>query len=169
MQVLSTTKAMNQKELMDLFDSLNTYEKNRCLSAAGLAIGTSSASKVLIANTVNYLSDGVFKSKTTAEVPFTATTHDIPANASSVQEAVYLITLDASGNPTVTMGTIATGAGEALLPERPSTGTPIGYVRVAVDAGSTDFDASSDDLDDSHLTVAYTDVGYYAPRFDAAQ
>lgn len=130
------------------------------LSSAGLAIGVGSNKKVLIANTVNYLIAGVFKSKTTAEVAFTATTHDIPADAGSVQEAVYLVTLDASGNITLTMGEIAEGAGNAEIPAAPANQAIIGYVRIAVAAGSTDFDASSDALNAGHLTVTYVNLAF---------
>lgn len=146
-----------------LWTSLLKSLRNMALSAAGLAIGSASKKTFKIVNTVTYLSDGVFKSKTTAAVPLTATTHDIAANASSVQEACYLLTLAANGDVTVTMGDIATGSGNAKLPELPATGTPIGYVRIAVAAGSTKFDATSDDLDAAHLTCTYVDLGFVHP------
>lgn len=162
--------ARSFQPLMDLLDAYHTALNNRCLNTPGLAIGSASKTKVLIANTTNYLVDGVFKSKSTAEVDFTATTHDIPADADTVQEAVYLITLNAAGTPTVTMGDIATGAGNAKLPERPATGTPIGYVRIAVAAGATDFDATTDELDEAHITDTYVNLGgLYYNRFDAVQ
>lgn len=165
----SSGYALDQAALENQFDAIHTALSNMALTSAGLAIGSGSKKQVKIANTVTYLSSGIFKSKTTAEVAFTATTMDIPANASTVQEAVYLLTLAADGTPTITMGTIATGSGNATLPERPSTGTPIGYARIAVAAGATDFDATSDDLDAAHLTVTYVNMGFLAPRFDAAQ
>lgn len=131
--------------------------RNCALSSAGLAI-SGSKKKVLIGNTVTYLSGGLFKSKTTAEVGFTATTHDIAADASTVQEAVYAVSLQADGTPIITMGAIATGAGAAVRPQTPLGETLIGYVRVAVAAGATSFDATSDDLDAAHLTVTYTNA-----------
>ena len=127
-------------------------------AAAGLAIGSVSKKKVLIANTVEYSVAGVAKSKTTAEVAFTADDHDITANASAIQEAVYLLSLDASGTATITKGTTASGLNQATVPATPNGETAIGHVRVSVAAGATDFDASSDDLDAAHLTVAYTDL-----------
>lgn len=169
MLILTPSKGQTNQQVMDLHDAVNTRLANMCLSAAGLAIGSSSKKKVLITNTVVFTSSGVFKSKSTAEVAFTATTMDIAANASTVQEACYMMTLAADGTPTLTMGTIATGSGKALLPEIPATGTVIGYVRIAVAAGSTKFDASSDDLDAGHLTCTYVDLSFIAPRFDAAQ
>lgn len=130
---------------------------NNCHSAAGLVIGSSSAKKIKITNTVLFTILGVFKSKTTAETAFTATTHDITAVAGSIQEAVYLVSLDASGTVTITKGTTATGSGNAEIPSCPAGNAAIGYLRLAVAAGSTDFDASSDDLSAGHLTDTYVD------------
>lgn len=132
------------------------------LNAAGLAIGTDTT-QVLIANTVNYLINGEFKSKATAEVAFTADDHDIPADASLVQEAVYVLSLQADGTPTLTMGTIASGAGNAEVPAPPVDEAVIGHVRIAVDAGATPFDAGSDALSAAHLTVTYTDAAFVRP------
>lgn len=132
---------------------------NMSLSSAGLAIGSGSKKAVKIANTVTYLNDGVFCSKTTAEVAFTATTHDIAAHATNIKEACYLISLIADGTPTITMGDIAVGEGNATVPAVPSGKTPIGYVRIHVHAGATPFDATSDDLDAAHLGVTYVNLG----------
>lgn len=131
---------------------------NVCLSPPTLVIGTGAASKIKITNTVVFLNKGVFKSKATAEVTFTATTHDITADSSLVQEAVYLVSLQADGTPIITMGTVASGAGNALIPSTPAGETAIGYLRLAVAAGSTDFDASSDLLSAGHLTDTYVDI-----------
>lgn len=161
--------AMNRQSLMNQFDDLHTAQSNMAFSSAGLAIGTTSKKTVKIANTVTFLSNGVFKSKTTAEVPFTATAHDIPANASAAQSAIFLLTLAADGTPTLTKGDIASAPVVATIPERPATGTPIGYVKVSVAAGATPFDATTDDLDAAHLTCTYVNLGFLAPRFDAAQ
>lgn len=169
MLALSKLEGLANQQLMDLLDEMNFQMGNFALADPGLCIGSSDTKKVKIANTVKFLSDGVFKSKSTAEVAFTATTHDIEADADTVQEAVYLVTLAADGTPTLTMGAIASGAGNALLPERPATGTVIGYLRLAVVAGSTDFDASSDALSAGHLTDTYVNLGFLGARFDAAQ
>lgn len=152
------------KKIKVLVDSSSATNKsvmqNMALSAAGLTIGSSSKKTVKIANTVTYLAAGVFKSKTTAEKAFTATTHDITANALSVQEAVYVVSLQADGTVTLTKGTTTTGAGNAPIPDGPANETVIGYLRLAVEAGAVDFDASTDELDESHLTDTYTDVSF---------
>lgn len=167
MDQITPTAAMSHQEMMDLFDSVNHAMRNQCLSNPGIAIGTGSAAEVKITNTTVFTSAGEFKSKTTAEVAFTATTHDIAADADAVQEAMYLVMLAADGTPSLVMGDIASGAGNAKLPERPATGTPIGAVRVAVAAGATPFDASTDLLSAGHITDTYYSFGYLAPRFDA--
>lgn len=174
MQKLDSSITQNFQPLMDHFDFLDTIAKNSCTSTAGLAIGTSSTAAIKIANTTTYLTSGLFASKATAEVAFTATVMDIPANATSVQEQVYLVTLSANGTPTITVGGITTGSGTAPLPPRPTTGTPIGYVRIAVNAGtpsgSTNFVAGTTALSDARLSaVTYTNVARYSARFDTAQ
>jgi len=128
---------------------------NVCLSTPGLVIGTTSAAEVRIASTTAFLNKGIFKSKTAAEVGFTATTHDIAADAVLVQEACYLVSLQADGTPVLTMGAIADGAGNAVIPSTPAGETAIGYLRLAVAAGSTDFDASTDLLSAGHLTDTF--------------
>jgi len=154
---LDYSAVQGQQELADFLEARYRYAiYNKTASSAGLAIGTGSTAKVLIANTVTYTVANIWKSKTTAEIAFTATTMDIAASASSVQEAVYFVCLDASGTPSLVMGTIAAGAGNAKYPELPAaTLTVIGAVRIAVAAGSTMFDASSDALSAGHLTVTY--------------
>lgn len=164
----SSNDALNNQTLMDQFDQLHTAQQYRALSNPGLAIGTTT-SQVKITNTTVYLHAGQFKSKTTADTAFTATTHDIAFHASLVQEACYLISLNAGGTVTITMGTISSGAGTAGIPDPVAALTPVGYVRIAVAAGSTPFDASSDALGAGHLTVTYVNLGYLAPRFDAVQ
>ena len=144
-----------------------TAMRDRCLTSAGLTIGSSSKKAVKIANTVTYILDSVFKSKTTAEIAFTATTHDIAPNASSVQEAVYLLSLASDGTATITKGTTATGAGNAVVPQTPSGNVPIGYARIAVAAGATLFDATTDDLDAAHLTVTYVNLSVNARDYES--
>lgn len=167
MRQLNKSAALNSAELAEYLEDVNTRLMNHALSSAGLAIGSSAKGKVLIANTVTYLHGGIFKAKTTAEVAFTATTHDIAPSASAVQEACYLLSLAADGTPTITMGTVASGAGNAKIPEFVSGKTPIGYVRIAVEAGSTLFNATTDDLDASHLTVTYVNLGYVNDSFES--
>lgn len=168
MVVRDSQYALFDKRLMDQFDYLASGIKNRFIGNPTLAIGTVSKKEIKFSTAV-YLNDGVFYSLTGAEVAFTATTHDITANATSVQEAVYLLSVDSAGTVTVTMGDVSTGAGTALIPEVPSGDTPMGYLRLAVAAGSTDFNATTDDLDAAHLTDTYVSLGYLQQNFTGAQ
>ncbi len=174
MQTLDPLEALGQQDLMDFFDELQHALKYRNLTDAGLQIGTGSKKEVRQnAASVDYLIDGVFYNQGSAqEVGFTATDHDIAADASEVQEACYVVGIDSSGNLSLTMGTIASGAGNAKLPEwddLPTDEAFLGYVRIAVDAGATDFDATGDDLDAGHLSVTYVDLGWLLPNFSSEQ
>lgn len=150
------------EELNRLLDEVNQIAY-MALGSAALQIGTGSTAAVRINATTPFLHAGEFKSKAAAEIAFTADDHDIAADADAVQEAVYVVSLDADGAITLTMGEIATGAGEAEVPDAPEDETVVGHVRVAVDAGATDFDAGSDALSAGHLTVAYTNVAFLLP------
>lgn len=136
---------------------------NSRLSDGGLAIGSVSKKEVLVAATVDFIIDGINYAKTTAEAAFTATTDDITAVAASVQEAVYLVCVSSGGTLSIVKGTTATGSGEGVIPGAPLGLCVIGTVRIAVDAGATDFDATSDDLDAAHLTVTYVDYNIPTP------
>lgn len=152
-----------------MFDLLDTRMKYRCLSSPGLVIGTTSKKEVKIGATTVFLFNGVFGSKASAEVAFTATTHDIAAHATDVKEAMYLVSFSAvAGTPAITMGTISVGSGTAVLPEIPTGHTPIGAVRIAAVAGGAGFDATTTDLDTAAaVTVTYYNLGWVSPRFDA--
>jgi len=156
-----TLSSLETKVATDFVAAINNLRQqlgDMCLSAAGLAIGSGSAKKIKITNTVAYLIDFVFKSKSTAEIDFTADDHDIAADAEAVQEACYTISLDGSGTATITMGDIASGAGNAVVPAPPDGECMIGYLRLAVALGATPFDATSDDLNAGHLTATYVDM-----------
>lgn len=171
--------AGGRQDLMTLMDLMNTASRNVCFATAGLAIGTGANTSVKVANTVTYLSAGVFKSKSTAEVAFTTTTDDIPANAASVQERMWYVCVNAAGTLSMVAGAIASGTGNALLPERSAVADGlaiIGAVRIAVAAGApgagTNFVANTTALNDARLVgsaATYYNLGYVAPRFDATQ
>jgi hypothetical protein len=144
-------------DAIDNVRSLNDLFLNVTTSAPGLAIGTGSKTKVLIANTFSFLVDGVPAQKTTAEVAFTATTHDITANAAATRERWYLFSIVAAGTVTVTAGTQG-AAGAGTIPATPAGGVPIGLLKITVAAGATDFDATTDELDEAHLTDVYYDL-----------
>jgi hypothetical protein len=125
------------------------------LASAGIVIGTGSAAKVKWGSSIVACVNGNIVTVTTEEVAFTATTHDIAASASTVREAVYLVCVDSAGTVTLVMGDIASGSGNAVWPVAPTDKACVGAVRVAVAAGSTPFDASTDLLSAGHITDTY--------------
>lgn len=125
------------------------------LASAGIVIGTSSAAQVKWGSSIVACVNGNIVTVTTSEVAFTATTHDIPASASTVREAVYLVEVDSAGTVTLKMGEISSGAGTAVWPAASTDKACVGAVRVAVAAGSTPFDASTDLLSASHITDTF--------------
>lgn len=129
---------------------------DRIIGTPGLAIGTSSAAAVKIVNAIGVVVAGGFETKASAEVAFTATTHDITALAAKITEAKYLLSIAAGGTVTITKGATA-NENESVIPAIPAADVPLGVVTIQVEAGSTDFDASTDLLSASHLTDAYED------------
>lgn len=170
--------ALSKKALMESFDELHSAVGRLVFGKAGLDIGDATKKTVSVNADLTYSIDGVAysfardvveDSPVPEEVAFTADDHDIPANATLVQEACYLVVIDSEGVFDLVMGEIASGGGQAKLPEVPEGVAVVGYVRVSVAAGSTIFNATTNDLDASHLTVAYTDLSFLFGRFDSVQ
>lgn len=126
------------------------------LNPALLAIGTVSKKEVAH-GTFTKSVGGAVAEVAAAEVGFTATTHDITADPNKVQEAIYLLSVDAAGTVTITKGATA-DEGAAVPPALPAGEAPLGTVKIKVAAGATDFDATTDDLDAAHLTTTFTDI-----------
>jgi hypothetical protein len=129
---------------------------DRIIGTPGLAIGTVSKKEVKVVNAIGLVVAGGFETKASAEVGFTATTHDITNSAAKIQEAQYLLSIAAGGTVTITKGTTA-NENESDIPAIPAAEVPLGVVLVQVAAGATPFDATTDDLDAAHLTVTYSD------------
>lgn len=148
------------RELHDDHASLRLLLLNKAISATGIAIGSSSKKAVLSA-AFDYLAAGVPKTKGSVETAFTATTHDVTANASAARERWYVLSIIADGTVTVTAGTQG-AVGSGTIPATPSFSSggvaAFGLVRIEVAAGATDFDATTDELDEGHLTVQYFDL-----------
>ena len=144
-------------------DLLTRSQLNKCFLAAGLVIGSGDAAKIKIANTVTFINQGLFKSKTTAETVFGATAATTVPVSSFTK---YLVTLNASGTPKVTEGNNAVSAVLALLPAVPANETPIGYCQVETDGTGT-FVPDTDDLSDAAVTDTYVDLPWPDSGVDA--
>ena len=126
-----------------------------CLSDPALAIGST---KAQVANgAFNYQIAGMryAKAAVAAGTAFTATTHDIADGSARA----FTLSIDAAGTITITPGTAAVGT-TATAPATPAGEAKMGEVLIAADGAI--FDATTDDLDASHLTVTYTDYNYAA-------
>lgn len=127
-------------------NALTKLQANVCdmvLSSAGLAIGSSSKAKVKIVNTIYFVIDGVLYSKTTAEIAFTATTHDV-ANA---KFAIFVLSIDAAGTVTISKSADAATLAACVFPAVPAANVVIGFV-IVNPTGTGAFDASTTELDD---------------------
>jgi hypothetical protein len=143
----------NLKSILE--EVANGTEVGRLMSNPTLAIGTSSAAKVKT-SAFDYIKDGEISTVASAETAFTATTHDITADADTPQEAIYVVSLDPSDDSiSLTMGDVA-DEDEAVAPSTPTGELKLGEVKIQVADGSTDFDASTDLLSAGHLTDTYT-------------
>ena len=128
------------------------------MSTPVLAEGTASKKEVKITNAVVFMGNGATAAEdAAAEHAFTATTHDIAADADTAQERWYLYSSVDGAAMVVTPGTIA-AEGVAVPPAIPANAAAYGLVRIVVEAGATLFNATTDDLDASHLTVTYFDL-----------
>lgn len=140
-------------------------------TASGITLGSSSKAKLRTTNTVNYLINGVPYSVTTgtlSEVAFTATTHDIIADANAAQERRYLLCVDSSGVGSIVAGK-QSAAGAANWPLRPDNKAVLGGVILQIAAGSNDFDATTDELDEAHITDTYYGwIGAFLPALDGS-
>lgn len=119
----------------------------RCDSAAGLTIGSSSAAKLKIANTVQYCIGGVRYSVTTEEVAFTDTTVQ-PISSTRY----YVLCYNAAGT-----GLIVNGTNGTDLPNVPAGYCPVGYAKLVTDATGT-FVPATDDLSDAAVTDTFADI-----------
>lgn len=125
------------------------------LQATVLSIGSTPTNVATTA--FKYQIEGIraAKAAVAAGTAFTATTHDIAADAEAVQEAIYVLSVASGGAITITKGATA-DEGEAEAPATPANEVKIGEVLIQVAAGATSFDATTDALNEAHLTVTYT-------------
>lgn len=154
---ITTGVTLSSSDIRSALTKLQTNVVDLVLSSAALAIGSSSKKKVKIANTIYYMIDGVMYSKTTEEVAFTATTHDV-ANA---KFAVFVLSIDAAGTVTITKSADADTLAEVVFPTVPADEVVIGFV-IINPTGTGAFDATSTDLDDATVVpnAVYVNTPY---------
>lgn len=110
------------------------------LNTAGLAIGTGSKAKVLIANTIYAMIDGVTAKKTTAEITLSGTITNAKFN-------VYVLSMIADGTVTASMGTEGATIGAVVFPTIPADSVVLGFV-IVNPTGTGNFVGGTTALDD---------------------
>jgi hypothetical protein len=130
-------------EFENLFDKLQRFATARLLNTGALAIGTAKA-KVLIANTIYALIEGVLVKKTSAEIVLAGTVTNAKFN-------VFVLSINAAGTVVAQMGTEASTIGGVLFPTIADGSAVIGFV-IVNPTGTGNFVGATTELDDA--TVA---------------
>lgn len=136
--------------LDDIEEDLNAVSNDKILGNPTLVIGSSSKKKVKN-SAFSVMRDGVISLIASTETDFTATTDDLAKSTG----AVYNVYLDATNTIKILKGTATAGGTGAVCPATPSGGMKIGEVKIVVSADAI-FNATTDDLDASHITDTYT-------------
>jgi hypothetical protein len=154
---ITTGVTLSSADVRSALTELQTNAVDLVLSSAALAIGSSSKAKVKIVNTFYYMIDGVMYSKTTAEIAFTATTHDV-ANG---KYAVFVLSVDSAGTVTITKSADAASLATVVFPTVPASEVVIGFV-IINPTGTGAFDASTTELDDATVVpnAVYVNTPY---------
>lgn len=140
-------------EFENLFDKIQRSLSSFLLNTGALAIGTAKA-KVLIANTIYAYIEGVLVKKTTAEIVLSGT---VAADLFNV----YVLSINAAGTVTATMGTAGATLGGVVFPTLPSGSAMIGFV-IVNPTGTGDFVGGTTELDDATVApnAVYVDTPY---------
>lgn len=154
---ITTGVTLSSADIRSALTKLQINAVDLVLSSAGLAIGSSSKKAIKIVNTIYYMIDGVLYTKASAEVAFTATTHDV-ANA---KFAVFVLSIDSAGTVTITKSADADSLAAVVFPTVPDDEVVIGFV-IINPTGTGAFDATSTDLDDGTVVpnAVYVNTPY---------
>lgn len=123
-------------------------------NTGALTIGTGVNSKVKIANTIYALIDGALVRKTTAEIVLSGTVTADMFN-------VYVLSMNAAGTVTATMGTEGATIGALVFPAVPTDEVVIGFCLVNP-TGTGNFVGGTTALDDGTVVpnAVYVDTPY---------
>lgn len=154
-KTLPTSPNLADETQRDVLSQLQKTLVDQCIKGGSLAIGTSAATAIKIANAAYCLIDGVIVKVAAAEKAFTATTHDV-ANG---KFAAFLLSVNSSGVVTITKSDDADTLAEVEIPSLPSGEVALGLV-IINPTGTGDFDATSTDLDDATVVpnAVYIDL-----------
>jgi len=142
-KTITTSFTLSDKALRDALTVIQGYVTDGIFNSAGLAIGSGSKKKILIANTVYGYIDGVFITKTTAELTLT-TAHNV-ANAAY---NVLIVSMNSAGTVTVTAGTAGATLAAVVAVKPPTGDVVLGFV-IIHPSGTGGFVGGTTDLDDA--------------------
>ena len=149
-------------EFEDLFDKLQRSVSASLLNTAGLAIGSASKAKVLIANTIYAYIEGVLVTKTTAEIVLSGTVTADKFN-------VYVLSMNAAGTVSAQMGTEADTLGGVVFPIIADGSVVLGFV-IVNPTGTGNFVGGTTELDDATVVpnAVYVNTPYpFLPGMEA--
>jgi hypothetical protein len=141
---------------------------NIALAAGGLAVNTGGATTYKTANTITYLADGVFATKTTATAQaivannaqgYTAAQMTVGTN----KTAYFLVAIKNSDASVknfagLTLNPDGTLTWSGKLPQLPEGYVPVGYIKIVTTSGT--FTPGTTALDSSTgMTITYKDLG----------
>lgn len=136
---------------------LAKLQANLCdvlLNTGGLVIGSSSKKAVKIANTIYAIVNGALVKKTTEEIALSGTVVNAKFN-------VFVLSMNASGTVTATMGTAGATIGEVVFPAVPTDQVVLGFV-IINPTGTGNFVGATTDLDDGTVVpnAVYVNTPY---------
>lgn len=131
------------------------------LNSAGLAIGSGSKKKILLANTIYALFDGVMVSKTTSEITLTTA-----ANVKNAKFNVLVLSMSSAGVVSCTAGTEGATLGAVVMPTIPVGNVTIGFV-IINPTGTGGFVGGTTDLDDATVVPGAVYVNTAFHKIDA--
>ena len=148
----------NSENLRTTFNDLRTFvlaalTGNFVRTDPTLAIGTSSA-KAVKASAFTFNIKGMPIAHAGAETAFTATTHDVADGYTRK----FILEVPAGGTIVITPGTAVLAGATCTAPATTAAHAKLGEVQITADGAI--FNATTDDLDASHLTVTYEDFDF---------
>ena len=147
--------ALSQQDVRDVLSAIQAQLVDVCLTDPGLAIGTSNATDIKLANSTHILQDGELKELGVQEV---AISGDDVTNGNY---DVFVVYVDSTGSLATAQGTQASSLAGVEFPSIPEDAVVVGFI-IVNPTGTGDFDPGTTDLDDATVTpnTVYVDTDY---------
>ena len=150
---MSTSPVLSDQSLRTSLGNIQDTLCYQLLNTGALAIGSGSKKKVKLVNTIYALMNGALIKKTSAEVALSGTVVNATYN-------VFVVTMDAAGTLTATMGTAGATLAAVVFPAIPASSVVLGWAEIHP-TGTGNFVGATTDLDDG--TVVPNAVYYNTP------